>query len=454
MKIAFINHPICNFVPPPQEGSLEIWVHEVARRLARSCEVVVYSSRGSLPREEWCEGVQYRRISDPSRAERVIRSIQRLKGGWRATRGLRQGMYDYRSRLYYFGYSYGVAIDLLSQHCDVAHVMNLSQFVPILHALNPRLKIGLHMECEWLTRLDRSMIEKRLKNADRIIGCSDFVTNQIRDAFPRFGSRCLTVYNGVNEEDFVPNRSQRAGEDGVRRILFVGRVSPEKGLHVLLDAFAMVVKRYPQARLQIIGPPAQFPFDLLPTACSAAETSRLAPFYDGKGYVFHLKEQIASLKLAQAVTFVGRLSQRSLAPSYQQTDVFVFPSVWNETFGMPLTEAMSSGVPVVATRVGGIPEVVEDGKTGLLVEPNDPSALAEAILRLLDNEDLRLSMGEAARRRAIELFSWDKVAQDLLNVYNGLASGRDRVRDHASVAVSQKISVETRSGSSRANTQP
>jgi glycosyltransferase involved in cell wall biosynthesis len=96
--------------------------------------------------------------------------------------------------------------------------------------------------------------------------------------------------------------------------------------------------------------------------------------------------------------------------------------VWNEAFGIPIIEAMATGVPVVATRGGGIPEVVVDGETGLLVERGDASALAEAILRILSNENLRTSMGRAARKRAVELFSWEKISRDLLVQYENLLS--------------------------------
>lgn len=93
---------------------------------------------------------------------------------------------------------------------------------------------------------------------------------------------------------------------------------------------------------------------------------------------------------------------------------------------MMVLEAMPRGVPVVATGVGGVAEAVEDGKSGLLVHPNDPTALADTILRLLDNENLRRSMGQAARQRAIQLFSWDKAAQDQMEVFKGLESQSNR----------------------------
>jgi glycosyltransferase involved in cell wall biosynthesis len=87
---------------------------------------------------------------------------------------------------------------------------------------------------------------------------------------------------------------------------------------------------------------------------------------------------------------------------------------------MPIIEAMACEVPVVATRSGGIPEIVAAGRTGLLVERGDAAALAEAILFLFANEDLRQTMGKAARQRVLERFSWERVAEDLLCMYEGM----------------------------------
>jgi glycosyltransferase involved in cell wall biosynthesis len=120
------------------------------------------------------------------------------------------------------------------------------------------------------------------------------------------------------------------------------------------------------------------------------------------------------------VSFTGSVPHRQLISFYKDADVFVFPSVWNEPFGMPIVEAMAAGVPVVSTRGGGIPEIVVDGKTGLLVERGDASALAEAILRLLSNENLREAIIRDAHERAVELLSWEKIVENLLYHYSNL----------------------------------
>jgi glycosyltransferase involved in cell wall biosynthesis len=117
------------------------------------------------------------------------------------------------------------------------------------------------------------------------------------------------------------------------------------------------------------------------------------------------------------IFFVKSLPYRELVNYYRDSDVFVFPSVWNEPFGMPVIEAMACGIPVVATKSGGIPELIEDGRSGLLVDRDDSDALADAILRLLNDNNLRESIGKVGRERVIEKFTWDRVANDLLKQY-------------------------------------
>jgi glycosyltransferase involved in cell wall biosynthesis len=120
------------------------------------------------------------------------------------------------------------------------------------------------------------------------------------------------------------------------------------------------------------------------------------------------------------VTFVNRVDHSELAEWYRRADIFVFPSLWQEPFGMPPTEAMAAGLPVVATRSGALPEIVVDGETGLLVERGDVDGLAQALLELLRNPAKRSRMGAAGRSRVLEHFNWSHHTDNWLDVYRNL----------------------------------
>lgn len=273
------------------------------------------------------------------------------------------------------------------------------------------------MHCDWLVELDRSMIKQRLDLADLIVGCSEYITEKIRRHFPEYAHRCQTIYNGVDIEHFAPEKDSGKKNNDAKHLLFVGRITPEKGLHTLLEAFQILVTQCPQVRMEIVGPHDQTPRSFIVDLHNNNKVANLKWFYD-KNYLSQLKAMLCS-DTASKVTFSGHIQQAYLHNNYRNADVLVNPS-FSESFGMSLVEAMATEVPVVATRVGGMTEVIEEDKTGILVEPGDAPALAAAILRLLANEEVRKSMGSAARKRAVELFSWDRISEKLLCQYKNI----------------------------------
>jgi glycosyltransferase involved in cell wall biosynthesis len=415
MKIAFVNHPLA--IPaPPQRGSVQIWAHAVAARLARSNEVLVYCLRGGLPETESCNGIQYRRVSLPGWAPRWKSLLNKTPVLWRVNSA------SVESRWHQWEYGLSVVRDLRTQKCDIIQVMNLFHLVPVIKRFNPKCKIVLHMHCEWLNRLDRTLVARRLAKVALILGCSEYITEKIRRGFPKFSERCETVVNGVDVATFAPGDRGRASSQG-GRILWTGRISPEKGLHILLDAFAQVLKAYPNAQLEVIGPEEQMPLEALLTCDDEEKIAPLAPFYDGRSYLSHLKERATSLGIADRVAFEALIPHSHLAERYRSADMFVTPSL-SETFGMTLIEAMSCGLPVVASETGGMPAIVGEGACGILVEPGNAAALASAILRLLRDDRLRDSMGRAGRKRVLEDFAWDRVANAAQNHYMEVLDGR------------------------------
>ncbi|MCB0209170.1 MAG: glycosyltransferase family 4 protein [Anaerolineae bacterium] len=418
MRIAFISQPWDDIIPPVQGGSLGIWTYQVARRCTDWADIVVYSRQApSQAAVQVHEQIEYRRV--PTTIEDTV--IKPLKISERVVGHLNPKRPFFSSSFYYLGYGLQIAKDLRRQPCDVIHIFNFSQFVPILKAANPHAKIVLHMHCEWLTQLDPKRIASRLEKVDLILGCSDYITQKIREQYPQFADRCATVYNGVDFNHFEAKNGHRTTKSG-QRLLFVGRVSPEKGVHVLLEAFEKVAQQHPDVYLDIVGPVGSAPYEFMVLVSDDKNVAELASFYHGRmhqsDYGADLKDHMTS-RFADRVNFVGPINHSQTIDYYHQADILINPSL-TEAFGMSLVEAMASKLPVVASRVGGMTEIVREGESGLLFAANDSTALAEAIAKLLNDTSLRTSMGKTGHDFALSRYSWDQVAQSLQKHLNGM----------------------------------
>jgi glycosyltransferase involved in cell wall biosynthesis len=419
LHIALVAQPF-DGVLPPYQNSIGIWLHEIARRLARTHEVSVYMrSPERAGAELWQDGVRFRQVTlEPDRIRDKIAS--RL---WRAG-SLKKPAFA--SRGHFFGYALQIALDVRRHGCNLVLLLNFSQFVPVIRFFNPGVKIVLNMRCEWLSQLDRRLIAPRLARTDSIIGCSHHITDRIREAFPEFGDRAGTIFNGIDVDRYA-SASPPAGrtDAGAMRLLFVGRVSPEKGVHVLLAALREVVDAVPDASLTVVGGHGQLPYEYLVGLSDDGKVSDLARFYRGPArdaYIEHLRGQLRELDLTERVTFTGLLPYAEVIGHYRTATVLVNPS-FSESFGRSPVEAMASGLPVIGTRVGGMLDTVVDGETGRLVPAGDAASLAAAILQLHRNPRLRERMGEAGRERAQRLFAWDRIAAQWRDLYEGVCAG-------------------------------
>lgn len=198
---------------------------------------------------------------------------------------------------------------------------------------------------------------------------------------------------GAVSLDHAP-RTDDSSSNELPVVLAVGRLIERKGFPVLVRA---AEKLRGKARIVIAG---------------GGEQERA------------IRAEIERRGVGDVVTLAGQLSNAALSQLYRNCTVFCLPAVVDsrgetEGLGVVLTEAMSHARPVVASNLGGIPDAVEDGEAGVLVKPEDPAALANALLRLLGNRELAARMGEAGRRRAKELFSWEAIADRHLEIYEG-----------------------------------
>lgn len=176
-------------------------------------------------------------------------------------------------------------------------------------------------------------------------------------------------------------------------ITTAGRLSPEKGQSFFIEMAALLRECYPEARFQVVGD---------------------GPLRN------ELAVQIDRLRLREVVALTG--FRADVDELLRESHVFVLPSL-AEGLGLVLLEAMAAGLPVVATKVGGIPEVVVDGVTGRLVPPGDAAALAAAVREVLDNPDLARRWGEAGRRRVEQSFTAAEMGRQTLDLYRGLRAG-------------------------------
>lgn len=409
MKIAFVNQPFDQLVPPHQ-NSIGLWTFHIAPHIAKSSSVLVYGKRHAY-QQSWDgqNGVEYRFLPSllPNRImlERFDSPYQRLG---------RDELPFYASRLYYLDYITQVAWDLKQRKVDLAHVHNFTQFVPVIRAIAPKVKIALHMNCEWLNQLNYDVMKQRIVQSDLILGSSDYITGKVRQRYPEMADRCDTLYNGVDVGLFHNGQCHLEGQSGPR-LLFVGRVSPEKGIHVLIEAFAQIAEQFPTAQLDLAGPVISLPLEYIVGISEEPQVAGLARFYEEE-YGVTLKRMVEENHLTGRVSFLGSRPQPELVNYYQSADILINPS-YSESFGMSLVEALASETPVIASRVGGMVNIVDENETGLLVNREDVEGLAAAMRRLLEDDALRRQMGKTGRQRVIERFSWPQVAQSALEKY-------------------------------------
>ena len=434
MKIAFISQG--GLQPRKASGSTAIWTDEIIRKLNKEQNVTVYEMDGEMLHSVKInhEGTQY--IYAPKllnhylnlccqKLYRFFEKLSSLEGKSRRP--------FFSSAFHNFGYIAWVSLHLRKNPCDIIHVHQFSQYIPILRLLNPKSKIVLHMHCEWLTQLDTRVMRRRIGQADLIIGSSDYITEKTKKFFPEYSVKIKTVYNGVDHKVFINScEGEIENRKNYPELLFVGRVSPEKGIHILIDAIQKLVVKYPHIHLNIVGPISPVPRKLLVDLDDEPTVKALARFYESSenglcDYFKYLK-LLTKKEIKDCITFCGKQPHTKIVGYYQFSDLLINPSL-SESFGMSLVEAMSSGKPTISTSVGGMVNIVIDGETGLLVEPDNDEALADAICFLIERPELRRSMGAAGRKRIIEKFTWDRVSSKLLEEYqylivNGPAKSR------------------------------
>lgn len=235
--------------------------------------------------------------------------------------------------------------------------------------------------------------------ADLIIVSTPHEKSVLVEFYDVSPERVEVVPPGVDLSLFRPverrQARQRVGlRDDEKVLLYVGRLDPIKGIDLLLRTLALMQDNYPLKAVIVGG--------------------------EGRGHpdTEELEKLAQNLGVEGQLSMVGRVPQEELSLFYSAADVCVVPSYY-ESFGLTALEAMACGTPVVASRVGGLPYVIQDGRTGYLAEKRSPEAFAPLLERLFADEDLRSQMGREAQRRVIS-FGWRYTAERIATLYNQL----------------------------------
>lgn len=274
-----------------------------------------------------------------------------------------------------------------------------SNFYSILASANMNIQrvttchnwLGDNLKMRFYARLDKLLLNR----FDKVIA----VSNDLRDKILKnaaFQDKVVVINNGVDVNKFqLTSRDSQIKKsigiiEGEPVIVSIGRLTEEKGQIYLIKAFAGIVSEYPGAKLLFVG--------------------------DGPLRSF-LESEARSLELENNVIFAG--IRNDIPEMLIMADIFVLPSL-EEAMPMALLEAMAAKMPIVATRVGAVSNIIKDGHSGLLVEPKDPVALSRSIVCLLQNKDMARSFGENSYNSVRNNFSSDRMAREYIKAYNSL----------------------------------
>lgn len=375
-------------------GGLNVYVLELARQLAaRGCQVDIFSRATTLDTPEVVT------IQPGLRAVHLPAGVI----GPLLPEDVYEHLPAFRDAVLAFGERDGARYDVIHSHYWlsglVAEGLKRAWSVPhvaMFHTLGEiknRSSLSEH-EGDLRIQSERAV----LKDADRVICATEQERSFIRQLYGGDPARVSVIPLGVDLDRFRPavkaDARRRLGLSDARIVLFVGRLEPLKGVDILIGAAGMLDPDL-DFRILIVG----------------GDESSIS-------HIEQLRAMAAVLGVSDRISFVGAVSHDELPLYYNAADVCVVPSHY-ESFGLVAVEAMASGVPVIASRVGGLTGTVSDGETGYLIPWLCPEPFAERMELLLENEPLRVSLGSTARE-SVARYRWENVAEAVLEVYTSL----------------------------------
>ncbi len=392
-------------VPPIRGGGVQKVIAETAP-LYKEFKPYIFSNSeyglDNLPLVETAGNIEHRRISK-SRWEELMMRIR------------------FFSTRNYFPYVYLISQQIKEIKPDLIHICNRPWFIPILRKyLGPDVKIILHHFNNYFSEMPAWAARKFLDRIDGFIACSKFTLDlEILKRFPALGKMSFVVSNGVDTGKFDPANIRPATVQALRKkygiknddivILYVGRLSEGKGALPLLEAVKKLILRDGIRNLKLLIVGSSF------YGGSSSQTPFIRKLYSVSG---DIKDNIV---------FTGFIDSSNIMDIFALGSIVAVPSIVHDASPVVCYEGSSMKLPIVATRRGGIPEIVEDGSTGLLYDnPMDTEKLAEKLHYFIKNPQERRAFGERGRAFMEKNYTWKIVAGKLEKVYNLILNQRSK----------------------------
>lgn len=425
---------ICNEYPPAVHGGIGVFVRSLAEQLASDGHEVAVLGFASHVRQRMQateNGVRIVRLPWPrSRGIAGLGSLRIDSAALAARKILSREAALFAAKF---------RPDVVESH-DWSGPLWTRPWRPLIVRLHGASSVHARSTGKKASRLIRFFERRNLRMADAAVAPSQFIARTTFEAL-RLSGTPFQIFHGVDVEMFRPDESRRNPSE----VLFAGTVKKQKGIQELFRAIPGILEGFPDACFTVAGRYTEDPGDpcspqalLRGLAAShagcvpdfrASEIQSAATVHGSQGTVDFRRG--ATIAADGNVQFLGHVPQADLPSLYSRAAVAVFPS-HDEAFGLAGVEAMACGAAVVMTARGSGPELVEDGKSGLLVEPADIRAMTSAVVSLLNNTALRRRLGAAARSRVVEMFNLRDAGAHNVAFYEKVASRfRSRQPIHA-----------------------
>ncbi len=374
LTINFIAGPFLP-IPPIKGGGIEIYLYNLALELSKRHKVRIYS-----------------RIYPGLKDHETIGNLEiiRVKG---FDKGRLHLLADIEELFF------GIALCSKIEKADINHFFHLKSFlIYLLRAKKGKIIVHLQIAFGGFT-------SKFLRFADRAVASSKYLEGYFRKIGAISTDRLSVIPNGVDIDRFKmaePDNKikRRYNLTGHKVIGYVGRITKGKGLECLIDAFKMIRAKRDDAKFLLIGP---------------YKDSE----YGDPAFHNHIISRIKGYGLGHLISFTGLIRHEELPRYYATCDILVFPSEWEEPFGIVCIEALSCGKPVIVTDSGAFREIIANNLNGFIVPKRDPEKIAENVLLLLANDNLRNRISGAAIESA-KFYSFESIAEKYEELYRQL----------------------------------